>query len=174
MKIEKIPILSLNPAAYNPRKDLQPGDPEYEKLKHSIQAFGCVQTIVWNERTGNVVGGHQTLKILKEQGIQEVDCAVVDLDEPREKALNLALNKITGAWEKDKLFEVLRALEDEANFDLAITGFDEDELNQMLRNTETLNLDDFFADVPDKPEQQDPPKTIRCPNCGFSFEEEES
>lgn len=67
MEIREVPVEKLNPAAYNPRKDLKPGDPEYEKLKRSLDTFGCVEPIVWNERTGNVVGGHQRLKVLKNQ-----------------------------------------------------------------------------------------------------------
>ena len=42
MNIDKISIKKLIPADYNPRKDLKPGDPEYEKLKHSIEQFGYV------------------------------------------------------------------------------------------------------------------------------------
>ena len=66
MNMRKIPIDQINPAAYNPRKDLQPGDPEYEKLKRSMQEFGYVEPIVWNKRTGNIVGGDQRYKILLE------------------------------------------------------------------------------------------------------------
>ena len=51
-------IEQLNPAVYNPRNDLQPGDPEYEKLKRSMQEFGFVEAFVRNYRTGNIVGGH--------------------------------------------------------------------------------------------------------------------
>ncbi|MFK4171103.1 hypothetical protein ACI2LM_33205 [Paenibacillus lautus] len=57
MDIRVIPIDQINAAAYNPRVNLQPGDPEYEKLKRSIEEFGYVEPIVWNERTGNMVGG---------------------------------------------------------------------------------------------------------------------
>jgi len=96
VQVSKIPIGQLNPAKYNPRKDLHPGDPEYEKLKRSMQEFGYVEPIVWNKRTGNIIGGHQRLKVLIDMGMQEVDCVVVDLDEAKEKALNLALNKIQG------------------------------------------------------------------------------
>lgn len=70
MNLQKIAIDKLKLAKYNPRKDLKPGDPEYEKLKRSILEFGYVEPIVWNSRTGNVVGGHQRLKILKEQGLK--------------------------------------------------------------------------------------------------------
>lgn len=64
MDVRTIPIDSIEPAAYNPRKNLQPGDPEYEKLERSIDEFGCVEPVVWNRRTGRLIGGHQRLKIL--------------------------------------------------------------------------------------------------------------
>ena len=92
MDIQKIPAAWLNPAAYNPRKDLKPGDKEYEKLKRSIAEFGFVEPVIWNRQTGNVVGGHQRLKVLLDMGVTDIDCVVIDLDLQREKALNIALN----------------------------------------------------------------------------------
>ena len=71
MEIRRVPVSKLNPAAYNPRKDLQPGDAEYQKLARSLEQFGCVEPVVWNERTGNVVGGHQRLKILLAAGLRQ-------------------------------------------------------------------------------------------------------
>ena len=79
MDIQKIPAARLNPAAYNPRKDLKPGDKEYEKLKRSIAEFGFVEPVIWNRQTGNVVGGHQRLKVLLDLGVTDIDCVVVDL-----------------------------------------------------------------------------------------------
>jgi DNA modification methylase len=131
MEIKKIPIEKLNPAAYNPRKDLQPGDPEYEKLKRSIQEFGYVEPIVWNKRTGNIVGGHQRYKVLLDMGMSEVDCVVVDLDDAKEKALNLALNKIQGDWDYEKLKDLLQEL-DTGEIDLELTGFDMDEIEELI------------------------------------------
>lgn len=90
MEFAKKKLTDLIPATYNPRKDLKPGDPEYEKLKRSLDEFGYVEPIIWNKRTGNVVGGHQRLKVLKADGIKEVDCVVIDFDEEKEKALNVA------------------------------------------------------------------------------------
>lgn len=85
MDIRVIPIEQINAAAYNPRVDQQPGDPEYEKLKRSIEEFGYVEPIVWNERTGNMVGGHQRYKIMvNEQGLSELEVSVVDLDDDQE------------------------------------------------------------------------------------------
>jgi ParB-like chromosome segregation protein Spo0J len=80
MNIQKISVDKLNPAEYNPRKDLKPGDKEYEKLKRSIEEFGYVEPVIWNQKTGNVVGGHQRLKVLLDLGQTEIDCVVVDLD----------------------------------------------------------------------------------------------
>ncbi len=80
LDIRQIHISDLNPAAYNPRKDLQPGDMEYEKLLRSVEEFGYVEPIIWNERTGNIVGGHQRFKILKQLGSDKIDCVVINID----------------------------------------------------------------------------------------------
>ncbi len=151
MEIRKIPIEQLNPAAYNPRKDLQPGDPEYEKLKRSMQEFGYVEPIVWNKRTGNIVGGHQRYKVLTALGYKEIDCVVVDLDEQREKALNLALNKIQGDWDENKLVELMAEL-DAGAFDVSLTGFDMDEIEDLVAQ---INVPEEITedDVPEAPEE---------------------
>lgn len=111
MQIEKIKIDKLKAATYNPRKDLKPGDAEFEKLRRSIEEFGYVEPAIWNKRTGNIVGGHQRYKVLKHLGHNEVDCVIVDLDEQKEKALNIALNKISGSWDESLLSVLLRDLE---------------------------------------------------------------
>ncbi len=166
MRIEKIPIEKLNPAKYNPRKDLKPGDPEYEKLKRSIEEFGYVEPIVWNERTGNVVGGHQRLKILKELGRTEIEVTVVDLDEIKEKTLNLALNKISGDWDMPKLKDLLLEL-DTGELDIEITGFDEEEIERLMTQFSPIDLDEDEREEDD----EDNSKTIyHCPKCGFEFE----
>ena len=84
MEIQKVSVLQLQAAAYNPRKQLKPGDTEYEKLKRSITEFGYVEPVIWNRKTGNVVGGHQRLQVLKDMGHTEVDCVIVELDDQRE------------------------------------------------------------------------------------------
>ena len=78
MEIRKVPISLLNAAPYNPRKDLQPGDPEYQKIARSIEKYGCVEPIIWNEKTGNVIGGHQRLKVLVATGVFPATDAVMD------------------------------------------------------------------------------------------------
>ncbi len=150
MDIQTIALDQINPAAYNPRKDLQPGDAEYEKLRKSITEFDMVEPLVWNKRTGNLVGGHQRLKILKSMDIKSVEVSVVDLDDAKEKALNLALNKISGEWDFPRLKDLLEEL-DTGAFDMEITGFDlkeiEDLMNQFHVPEEGLTDDDAVPEA---------------------------
>lgn len=131
MRIEQRPIAELTPADYNPRKDLKPGDAEYEKLKASIEQFGYVEPAIFNERTGRIVGGHQRLKVMADLGIDTADVVIVDLDETKEKALNIALNKISGEWDEPKLALLIADLQ-ASDFDVALTGFDLEEIEQLL------------------------------------------
>ena len=150
MNIQMIPATQLNPAKYNPRKDLKPGDAEYEKLRRSIEEFGYVEPVIWNQRTGNIVGGHQRFKVLKQLGYTEVQCVVVDLDDKREKALNVALNKIGGAFEMELLAELMYDLQDD-NFDVTLTGYDLFEVDAMLqkrtKKAGMIEEDNFDADA---------------------------
>ncbi len=144
MTIEKIKVEQLLPADYNPRKDLKPGDAEYEKLKRSLEQFGYVEPVIWNKTTGRVVGGHQRLKVLQDMGITEVDCVVVEMDEEKEKALNIALNKISGDWDKDKLALLIADLQG-AEFDVSLTGFEPAEIDALFKDTlkDGVKEDDF-------------------------------
>jgi len=156
MLIEKKNTAELLPADYNPRKDLKPGDPEYEKLKRSIEQFGYVELVIWNKMTGRVVGGHQRLKVLIDMGITEVECVVVELPEDKEKALNIALNKISGEWDKDKLALLIADLQG-ADFDVSLTGFDPAELDDLFKDSikDGIHDDDFDVDS----ELKEPPIT---------------
>ena len=130
MQIEKKKLSELTPAPYNPRKISKK---ELERLKRSLDEFGYVEPVIWNKHTGYVIGGHQRLKALRELGVEEVDCVIVDLSEDKEKALNIALNKISGDWDSDKLYEILDEL-DNNKFDITFTGF------------EIADLDDYRFD----------------------------
>lgn len=146
MQIEKKKVIDLVPADYNPRKDLKPGDKEYEKLKRSIDAFGYVDPLIWNKRTSRLVGGHQRFKVLKDMGIDEVDVVVVDMDEEKEKALNVALNKISGDWDKDKLMLLITDLQGE-DFDISLTGFDPEDLDDLFKDEMKDGVKDDNFDV---------------------------
>ena len=124
IEIRTLPIDQLTPAEYNPRRTLQPPDKAYRKLKRSLEEFGLVEPLIWNELTGRVVGGHLRLSILKELGYAEVPVSVVQLSEEKEKALNVVLNnqEAQGRYDVGKLTTLLEELDGEAAF--ADTGFD--------------------------------------------------
>ena len=146
---ERRSIDDLNPAEYNPRKRLQPGDEEYERLKTSIQTFGYVDPIIINA-DGTVIGGHQRLNVLIDLGYLEADVAVVDLSKADEKALNIALNKISGEWDDEKLAAIFADLNMDG-YDLSLTGFGEDELSGLLSVTDAdfVDIDKADEDVPE-------------------------
>lgn len=141
MKVE-----DLHPAEYNPRKRLQPGDKEFEKLKNSILEFGYVEPIIWNKQTCNVVGGHQRLEVLKHLGHSEVDCVIIDISEKKEKALNIALNKISGEWNTNLLTDLLKELDGDGM--ASLTGFDLNELDDLFASsTYEVKEDNFDTEI---------------------------
>lgn len=141
MNIQKINILKLKPSEYNPRKDLKPEDEEYKKIKNSILEFGYVSPIIINSDM-TVIGGHQRLKVLKELGYEQIQCIIVNLDKNKEKALNLALNKISGEWDDEKLEQILAELK-KTDIDMNITGFSNDEIDDILKEVLGSKEDDF-------------------------------
>lgn len=142
MEFKSMNINELKPAAYNPRIDLKPGDKEFEKIRKSIQEFGYVDPVIVNA-DGTIIGGHQRYKVLKDIGYTEIQCVVIDVDKDKEKALNIALNKISGDWDKTKLKELLIELQ---GVNLAeVTGFDLAELG-MLGVQQEVEEDNFDMD----------------------------
>lgn len=146
MDIQKIPVEQLKAAKYNPRKDLKPGDAEFEKLKRSIESFGFVELIVVNRKTGfTVISGHQRLAVLKHLKWTEVECVIVELDEAEEKALNIAMNKVSGEWDMPLLTDLLKDISD-SGFDVSLTGFEAADLDELLRDeagTDEVKEDEF-------------------------------
>ena len=142
-RLVMLPVSDLKPAAYNPRKKLKPGDKEYEKIKSSIEEFGFADPLVVNADM-TIIGGHQRLTVAADLGMTEVPCAVVDVDKTREKALNIALNKITGAWDENMLADLLKDIE-ESDFDLGKTGFDPPEIDELFNQVHNRDVvDDAF------------------------------
>ena len=142
IRTQRIPTGMLKPARYNPRLDLQPGDAAYEKIRRSLNEYGYVDPIIWNEVTGNIVGGHQRYKVLAEEGAEEIECVVVHIENPQEeKALNIALNKAVGEWDDQPLAELLFDLQ-ASGYDLGLTGFDGDEIDALLSRRGADELQD--------------------------------
>lgn len=142
-----ISVELLKPAEYNPRKQLKPGDKEYEKIKNSILEFGFADPVVVNTDM-TIIGGHQRVTVAKDLGYKEVPCAVVDLDKQREKALNIALNKITGAWNEQLLADLIVDLQNE-DFNVDLTGFEPPEVEQLMSKVHNKDIkeDDFDVDT---------------------------
>jgi len=145
-ELKMLPVSVLKPAEYNPRKKLKKGDKEYKKIENSIKEFGFADPLVVNADM-TIIGGHQRLTVAIDLGYTEVPCAVVDVDKTREKALNIALNKITGAWDDQMLADLLKDLEN-VNFNLEFTGFEAPEIGQLFSNIydKKVKEDNFDVD----------------------------
>lgn len=168
MKIETMLVsdLAASRTPYNPRVDLKPGMPAYDKLKRSMSEFGVVQPLVFNKRTGNLVGGHQRLTILESDGVESVEVVVVDEPLEREKALNIALNNgnVAGQWDEEKLEALLSELDNHTEIDATLTMFDQPEIDKWLRRH------DMFNPVgEDEQGKLDEKSKVTCPNCGEEF-----
>ena len=154
MNLQRISVDRLKPAKYNPRKDLKPGDPAYEKIRRSLHEFGYVDPVIWNEVTGNIVGGHQRYKVLTAEGATEIDCVVVHIENPQEeKALNIALNKAVGEWEPVALADLLNDLK-LSGYDVDATGFDAAEIDDLFSRVHDKDVKDDDCDI--DPEQIEP------------------
>ena len=137
-------INEISSAKYNPRKIT---DEAMGRLTKSLAEFGNIQPITWNVRTGNVVGGHQRLKVYKAMGKTEVDVWAVDLDEQKEKAANIALNKLSGEFDMPMLKDILEEI-DTGDLDMEITGFGMDEIALMMEDAHPEVTEDEVPEVP--------------------------
>lgn len=147
MEFKKLKINALIPASYNPRKKLKPGDAEYEKIKNSITEFGYVDPIIVNSDM-TIIGGHQRWSVLKALGYDEVDCVVIEIDKTKEKALNIALNKVTGEWNKELLADLIKDLQS-LDYDVSMTGFEPPEIDELFNDVHSKETkeDDFDVDA---------------------------
>jgi len=134
IKIAYLGVDEVNPAEYNPRTI---NDEEFGKLKKGLTEFGIVDPLIVN-KDGTLIGGHQRLRAAKELGWTEIPAVVLDLDKRKEKALNLALNKLRGEWDYGKLTSLLREFDEITDFDMELTGFDVIEATEI---TELMDVD---------------------------------
>ena len=146
--VERMNRAMLKAAPYNPR---QIGETEKKRLRDGIARNGMVGTVTWNKRTGNVVGGHQRLTAMDSlEGTANylIDVAVIDVDESREKELNVLLNnqQAQGAWNYDMLGEILR----DSSIELAGTGFDAASVHQLFGDAVSMVREDPLDDLADK------------------------
>lgn len=136
---------------YNPREDIIKGSDEYKALRRSLEEHGLVEPLVVNLHNMRCIGGNQRITVLRDMGMDEVLCSVItEPDEAKEKKLCLALNKIEGRWDTDKLGDLLRD-DDVLEFE---TGFDEDEV-RLYRQLEDAREPDIGGDEPDGLDDED-------------------
>jgi len=149
VNVEIRPIKGIGLAKYNPRKI---SDQALDSLVQSIERFGFVDPVIVNDRTGILVGGHQRIKAAKKLGLKDVPVVAVNLEEAEEKALNVALNKISGEWDLDLLRGVLEDVQ-AAGLDLSLTGFSDDEWAAMCGAPSPVQGLTDPDDVPEVPEE---------------------
>ena len=113
----------------------------------SLHEFGYVDPVIWNEVTGNIVGGHQRYKVLVAEGAAEIDCVVVHIENPQEeKVLNIALNKAVGEWEPVALADLPKDLQD-SGYDVDATGFDAAEIDDLFSQVHDKEVHDDDCDI---------------------------
>lgn len=192
MDYGKIKLSEIIPAEYNPRKI---SDDDYNKLSNSIAEFGFVDPIIINLRNNRIIGGHQRYDVLVEEYLgrdDELICVKLgdigwvfpsdDLrieDESHEKGLNIALNKISGQWDNEKLHNLLISLEME-DFDLDLTGFKEYELDKLKYDSDIEWAEELDAPKEEYDVEEDSSEydvgndCITCPFCEQHFREEDA
>lgn len=126
---KRMRLKDLRPADYNPRR--MPAE-QAARLREGLERWGQVQSIVWNKRTGNIVGGHQRVEALEAIAEKEADVTIVDLDPVDERLLNVALNKVHGEWDEQRLVPLLQELKVTASDLLHLTGYGGQELADLL------------------------------------------
>ena len=153
IKTQVFRLDDIKPAPYNPRVELTAKDREFKALTASIEQHGLVQPLIVNIRDGYLIGGHQRLIVMRDMGVVEETCVVIEQpDELKEKELCLALNKIKGRWDTEKTGELLR---DDAVLDFE-TGFDLDEVKSYRAIEEAAATDgDGLDELEDDTEEPD-------------------
>ena len=152
-RMEVLRISDIVAPPYNPREDIERGSPEYKALRRSIEINDMVEPPVVNLHNMRCIGGNQRLAVLRDMGKSEVLCSVIDQpDEAKEKKLCLALNRIDGRWDTEKLGDLLR---DDEVIEYE-TGFDHDELlvYRQLEDMADPGADDFDDDGEDLEDQE--------------------
>lgn len=131
LTLEQAPIDSLRPDPANPRRI---GDAELEALTRSLRAYGFVQPVIARREDRTVIGGHQRLLAARRLGLKTVPVIFLNLSAEQGRVLNLALNKISGAWDEELLARLLADLGAVPDLDVSLSGFDEDELRTLLHS----------------------------------------
>lgn len=138
INMKRVDINSIIEAKYNPRVDLQPGDPDYEKIKNSIEGFGYADPMIVNSHNNVLISGHQRLKILRAAGYTHADVSFVNIeDENKEMAMNMAMNNIRGREDSQKLRDIFLRF-DAFDENIKLAGYEEQEFENLKKFDESL------------------------------------
>lgn len=146
-KLEMVKVSELIPYVNNARTHSQE---QVNKLRSSLREFGFVNPVII-DADKNVIAGHGRLKAAKEEGITEVPCVLVDyLTEAQKKAYILADNRYAqdAGWDEELLRLEIEALEG-MDFDVSLTGFNEDEITDLFAGADTSDTQDDDFDLSD-------------------------
>lgn len=162
----------LRPADYNPRVITKR---DFDALRRSIRRFGVMEPLVARRSDRLLLAGHQRLRAAMAEGLADLPVVLVDCDDAEARTLNVALNKIGGSWDVPKLAELLADLACR-EADLALTGFDDREVDRLLGvlggrdDEEMIRSADALTSEPATDAAQDTtPAEVRCPRCGKRF-----
>jgi ParB-like chromosome segregation protein Spo0J len=155
LTVRTLELAKLLPHPKNPRQHPEPGSPEWEALKASLQ-HDYFDPLIWNERNGFLVSGHLRTKVLASMGVTKADCVVVDYDEATHVNRMLAANRHSAIWDEGKM-QALSA-----------------ELSSMDLKISDLKIESLTADPPQAPastpaEPSDAERWFRCPKCAAEF-----
>lgn len=137
MEIQLMPVAELveHFAEYNPR---QITEANLIRLQQSIEEFGFVVPVVYNRLTERVISGHQRIRAAGLAGVAQIPVTVIEMEEPQEKKLNLALNKIEGRWDYQLLEETIMGIMDsDPDLEITLTGFSQTDLAEIFASTKT-------------------------------------
>lgn len=139
IEIKTVDLDSIIEATYNPRVKLQESDPEYQRILESVNGFGYADPMILNAHNNVLISGHQRLTILKKLGYTSADVSIVNIIDPKkEKSMNIAMNKITGRWDEQKIREILIEF-DVYDEHARLAGFEEEEFERLKNAEEDIN-----------------------------------
>ena len=127
---------------------------QVNKLRGSLREFGFINPVII-DADYNVIAGHGRLMAAKEEGIEEVPCVLVDyLSEAQKKAYILADNRYAqdAGWDEELLRLEIESLEG-MDFDVSLTGFNEDEIADLFADANDTGAKDDDFDLSDALEQ---------------------
>ena len=168
MESRVMKLADIKPAEYNPRVRLTEVDHEYKALKASIDEFCLVVPLIVNERTGTLVSGHQRLNVMLAEGVEETEVVIVDMEPEKEKALCIALNKISGQWDYGALADILEELRD-STVDILATGFSDNEIADLLGELQDEIGDGEKPDVESVGKKEDTKDGVPCMVGEYTF-----